>query len=394
MNSRGTLNKNNQEWNDWKIPLYKIYTDEEDANLITKIIKRGYSWAIGPEIEEFENELKNYVGTDYCLTLNSGTSALHALYLAYGLGQDDEIIIPSFTFISTANSVRFVNSKPIFSDIEEETFGLDPNLISDKISSKTKAIVPVDIGGLSCKINEINKIAQQNNLLVIEDAAEALGSSINNKKVGSYSDSSVFSFCGNKVLTTGEGGAIVTNSKEVYEKIKLIRSHGRVDTSRYFDTPFNPNYTQIGYNWRMSTLTAALGITQLQKLDKIIKLRQKNASQISSKLSKFSEIKTPVTPANNEHIYQMYTVRLSNQNLRDSLQKFLISKKIFSKIYFEPIHMMSLYKELLSNQKIHLPVTEEVSKTVLTLPLYPNMTKEEMEYLINSLEEFFEKEKS
>ena len=251
----------------WKIPLYRIYTDDEDEKIVNKVILRGNTWAIGPEIEEFENNIKNYVGTDYCIALNSGTSGLHATLLAYGLGNGDEIIVPSFSFISTANSVLFVNGKPKFADIEEETFGLSPDSISNAINSKTKAIIPMDYGGLSCKITEISEIAKKNNLILIEDAAECLGSTVKGAKVGSQSDSAIFSFCGNKVLTTGEGGAVVTNSKKIYEKIKLIRSHGRQDSINYFKNPSKSQYLSLGYNWRMSSLTAALGISQLKKLD-------------------------------------------------------------------------------------------------------------------------------
>ena len=198
---------------DWKIPLYKIYTDDEDLNMITKIIKRGSEWAIGPEIEELETLIKNYVGVDYCLTLNSGTSSLHALLIAYEIRSNHEVIVPSFSFVSTANSVLFVGAKPTFVDIEETTFGLNSELIPSQINSNTKAIISMDYGGLSCKIFDILETAKKNNLILIDDAAEGLGSSINGKKVGSIADSSIFSFCGNKVLTTGEGGAIVTNSK-------------------------------------------------------------------------------------------------------------------------------------------------------------------------------------
>ena len=375
---------------DWKIPLYKIYTDDEDVNLITKIVKRGDRWAIGPEIEEFENALKNYVGTNYCLTLNSGTSALHATLLSYGLQKNDEIIIPSFSFISTANSVLFVNSKPVFADIEETTFGIDPNHLNSKITSKTKAIMPMDYGGLSCQIEKIKEIANKNNLLLIEDAAECLGSSINGKKVGSISNSSIFSFCGNKVLTTGEGGAVVTNSKEVYEKIKLIRSHGRHDLKNYFSNPENSTYVGLGYNWRMSSITAALGLSQLSKLDKIIEMRQKVANYITNKLQKFSDIITPKIPEGHDHIYQMYTIRLPNKQIRNELHHFLLKKKIFSKVYFEPIHLSDYYKMNHPTTLNSLPITEKISQQVLTLPMYPNMTSEERDYLISSISEFFE----
>ena len=374
----------------WKIPLYKIYTDEEDFTQITKIIKRGNNWAIGPEIEEFENAIKNYVGVDYCLTLNSGTSALHATFLAYGFGPKDEVIVPSFSFISTANSVSFVGSTPIFGDIEENTFGLDPTILSQLISQKTKAIVPMDYGGISCKINEIKEVAQNNNLLLFEDSAEALGASVNGKKVGSTADSSIFSFCGNKVLTTGEGGAIVTNDKTIYEKIKLIRSHGRMDNIRYFENTEQSKYLELGYNWRMSSITAALGISQISKLDKIIKMRQDNAKYISKSLSKFPEIITPSSNEGSEHIYQMYTIRLSSNEIRDKLHNFLTGKSIFSKIYFSPIHLTDFYRNKFGMKENSLPFTEMISEQILTLPLYPNMTSEEKTYLTESVSEFFE----
>jgi len=374
----------------WKVPLYKIYSDDDDLNLITKIIKRGEKWAIGPEIEELEKTIANYVGVDYCVTLNSGTSALHSLLLAYGIGKNNDVILPSFSFISTANSVLFVGANPVFVDIEEDTFGLDPSQISENLSSSVKAIMPMDYGGVSCKIFDIKKIADDNNLVIIEDAAEGLGSSINSKKVGSVSDSAIFSFCGNKVLTTGEGGAVITHSKEIAEKIKLIRSHGRLDKNNYFDDPSDPHYFGLGYNWRMSAITASLGLSQMSKLDKMIKMRQDNAKYLSSHLSKHSEIKVPSTPNGYEHIYQMYTVRLNNKKIRDDYHNFLLKKGIFSKIYFNPIHLTDYYK---NNYNItsDLSKTIDVSNTVLTLPMYPNMTNEEKDYIVQSTNEFFEK---
>ena len=358
----------------WKIPMYKIYTDDEDLNLITKIIKRGTGWALGPEVIEFENLIKNAVGCDYCLTLNSGTSALHATNLAYGLKQGDEVLVPSFSFISTANSVLFVGASPIFTDIEEKNYGLDPVDIQRKITEKTKAIIPMDYAGQSCKIFEIKNIAQENDLILIEDAAESLGSSVK----------------GNKVLTTGEGGAVVTNSKEVYEKIKSIRSHGRMDSVSYFNNPNPSNYLMLGYNWRMSSITASLGISQLQKLDKIISMRKRNAEYLSKHLSKRPEIHVPIPPEGYDHIYQMYSIRLKDKQTRDGLKKHLLNLKIFCKVYFDPIHQMQFYKNMENNKEIFLPITERISNEILTLPLYPNMTHEEMNYVIDSILSFFE----
>ena len=375
---------------DWILPLYKIYSDDEDVNLVTKIIRRGTYWAIGPEIEEFENALKNYLGVDYCIAMNSGTSALHATLLSYNIKANDEVIVPSFSFISTANSVLFVNAKPIFADIEKQNYGLDPLDIKKKISTKTKMIMPMDFGGLSCKINEIKQIVDEKNLILVEDGAESLGSSVNKKKTGTISDATIFSFCGNKVITTGEGGAVATNSKEVYDKINLIRSHGRQDNSNYFNNPEVSQYVDVGFNWRMSSITAALGISQLQKLDKLIKMRQEHANYITNRISKHREIKPPFCNNEYENIFQMYTITLKDKSMRDNLHKFLLEKKIFCKIYFSPIHLTEYYQKMLINN-FSLPNTEEISNLVLTLPLFPNMTLEEKEYLIASIDEFFEK---
>jgi perosamine synthetase len=375
---------------EWKVPLYRIFTDEEDVEAVNKVIRRGTQWAIGPEIEEFENAICDFVGTDYAVVVNSGTSGLHAALQAYGIGKNDEVIVPSFSFISTANSVLFVNAIPIFSDIEEENYGLDPSILERKITSKTKAIMPMDYAGQSCKIFDLIEIAKKYDLTLIEDAAEGLGSSINGINVGSVSDCAIFSFTGNKVMTTGEGGAVVTNSKEIYNKLKLIRSHGRVDTTNYFQNPNVSDYVNIGYNWRIPTISAALGISQLSKLPKIIKMRQDNAKYLSSHISKHKEIEIPSPKSGSDHIYQMYTIKLKNKMLRDNLHSFLTTKGIFSKIYFSPIHLTKFYKEKFGTKTGMLPVTEYLSEHLLTLPMFPNMTMEEKKLIVDSVDEFFE----
>ena len=375
----------------WRIPLYRIYTDEEDEKIVNKVIKRGDTWAIGHEIEEFENNLQEFVGVKHCVVVNSGTSALHAALLAHNISKGDEVIVPSFSFISTANSVIFVQAKPVFADIEEQNCGLDPQSISDKITKNTQAVMPMDYSGQSCKIFEIKAAIEDQNILLIEDAAESLGASVKGKKVGSISDCATFSFTGNKALTTGEGGAIVTNSDEIYEKLKLIRSHGRVDKTDYFDNPLDPNYIDIGYNWRMPTMIAALGISQLAKFDKIIKMRQEHAKYLNQRLAKHSQIQTPNASEDYTHIYQMYTIRLENKQIRDSLREFLLKKKIFCKVYFNPIHLTAYYRSKFGLGTGMLPITEKISEQVLTLPLFPNMSSEEKTLLSDSIDEFFEK---
>ena len=373
----------------WKIPLYKVDWDKEDVKTVTNVIKRGMDWAIGPEIEEFEKSLANYHDSKYCFVFNSGTSAGHAALLSLNLKPSSEVIVPSFTFIATANWPLMVGTKPIFSEIEEETLGMDPSYLNSIISKKTKVIMPIHYGGMPCKIIEIKKFAEQHKLTLIEDSAESIGSTIGNKKAGSFGDMSILSFAGNKVLTTGEGGAVIVNSKKLYEKLKLIRSHGRQINSNYFHTTKTPNYISLGYNWRMSSMTAALGISQLRKLETLISKRRKNSIYLSSKLKKYSEITLPLDYKNHKNVFQLYTIRIRGKNLRNNLMKFLEKRGIMSKIFFEPVHLSKFYSKNM-NKKISLPVTEKISQQVLTLPMYPSLTKNEINFISDTINEFFE----
>ena len=373
----------------WKIPLYKVDWDKEDVRLVTNVIKRGMDWAIGPEIEEFEQLLANYHESKYCVVFNSGTSAGHAALLSLNLKPSSEVIIPSFTFISTANWPLMVGANPIFSEIEEETLGMDPSNLNSVISKKTKVIMPIHYGGIPCKIDEIKRFSKQHKLTLIEDCAESIGATIGKRKTGTFGDMSILSFAGNKVLTTGEGGAIITKSKKIYEKLKLIRSHGRQINSNYFQTNETPDYVSLGYNWRMSSMTAALGISQLGKLERLISKRRKNAHYLTSKLKKHSEIILPLDYKNHKSVFQLYSIRITSKNLRNNLIKHLQKKGIMSKIFFEPVHLTKFYSNNINN-KVSLPVTEKISQQVLTLPMYPGLTKKEIDFIGDSIDEFFE----
>ena len=221
----------------------------------------------------------------------------------------------------------------------------------------------------------------------VEDAAESLGSTINKKKIGSHGVMTIFSFAGNKVLTSGEGGAIVTNSKKFYDKLKLIRSHGRREYENYFNSNLKPDYVELGYNWRMSSITAALAISQLKKLDKMISLRRKNANLLSLKLAKYDKIRVPKEPRGYKHVYQLYSIRLPSHKIRNDLMKFLTKKGIMSKIYFEPVHKTPFYQKL-GYAKRKLRITETVSNQILSLPLFPNMTSKEIKLIDKVINDF------
>ena len=372
----------------WKIPLYKIFTDRDDNKAVNKVLRRGMDWAIGHEIAEFEKKIANYIGTKYCVAFNSGTSAGHAALLAININSG-EVIVPSFTFISTANWPLMVNAKPKFVDIEEENFGLSPERVKVEITKNTKAIIPIHYGGRPCKIIEINRIARNKKITLIEDCAESFGAKIKGVSVGTFGQMSIFSFAPNKILTTGEGGVICTDSRKIFEKLQLIRSHGRKVNENYFKTSQLPDYISIGYNWRMSSMTAALGLSQFDKLDRIIQLRRRHARFYVLKLKKIKEVTLSDEPKDHLHVYQLFTIQLKNYLIRNELQKFLTSRGIMTKVFFEPIHLSNFYKKSGFGKK-SLPNTEKISQTVLSLPIFPGLKSEEIRYICDSTQEFFQ----
>jgi perosamine synthetase len=373
----------------WKIPLYKVFTDENDIKQVSNVLKRGMDWAIGPEIEKFESSLAQYIGRKYCIAFNSGTSAGHAALIALGINAKSEVIVPSFTFISTANWPLMVQASPKFADIEMQTYGMDPKDLESKISKKTKAVIPIHYGGLPCKINEIKEISNKNKFYLIEDAAESFGASLNGRKIGSFGTVSIFSFAGNKILTTGEGGALCTDSKELYEKIKLIRSHGRQLHSGYFSSMQDHDYFSLGYNWRMSSITAALGLSQLDKIEKIIDMRRNNAKYYQSKLKNIKEISLQEELPGFKHVYQFYPILLPNSTVRAKLMNFLASKGIMTRVFFKPVHKTMFFSKI-GYGSLNLPNTEKISKQILALPMFPTLQKEEINYIIDTITKFFE----
>lgn len=374
---------------DWKIPLFKIYWDDEDIEMVKRAIQRGMFWAAGPDITEFEKLLSDYLGVRYTVAFNSGTSALHAILLAYGIGQGDEVIVPSFTFIATANAPLFVGAKPVFADIEEATYGLNPDSVRCKITPQTKAIIPVHYGGCPCLVEDLKEIAEEHNLLLIEDAAESFGAKRHGKPVGTFGDAAMFSLCQTKVFTTGEGGFIVTDSREIGEKLKLIRSHGRAETADYFSSVEYMDYVTLGYNFRMPSIVAALGIAQLKKVDMLIEMRRQNSKYMTQALSGIKDIVIPQFPDEVFHVYQEYAIRIkAGVKARDSLRAHLTRRGIMTRISFYPIHLTHFYKNVLKYDNRLLDVTERVSAQALTLPMYPWLTETEMDYIAQEIRNF------
>lgn len=326
--------------------------------------------AQGLKVEEFEKKFAKYVGAKYAVAISSGTAALHLSLLAHGIGPDDEVITSPFSFIASSNCILYVGAKPVFVDIEPDYFCSDPNLIAEKITKKTKAIIPVDLYGHPCQIKGIKHLVFDKGVVVIEDACQAHGAEVGGRKVGSFA-TTCFSFYPTKNMTTGEGGMVTTNNRQVAEKVKLLREHG--SKVRYY-------HDLLGYNFRMTDIAAAIGIEQLKKLEKFNRQRIRNADYLTRKLSGVSGIITPQVRKNCRYVFHQYTIRITSEfgKSRDEVVEVLKKNGIGFGIYYPlPIHQQRLYRKL--GYRDHLPVAEKMSQEVLSLPIHPGVTKKDLD---------------
>lgn len=365
------------------IPLFKMSSNQTDVDVVKSVIESGESWAEGQEIEEFEQRLINYYGLRGVLVCNSGTSALHMALIACGVKHFHEVIVPSFTFISTVNAVKMLGAEPVFADIEPETLGLDPADVEKRITQKTKAIIAVHYAGHPCKIQELKRIAMRRNLMLIEDCAEAQGAKFDNQKVGTFGDCAILSFCQNKIISTGEGGAVITDNKYIYDQCRMLRSHGRADGNSFDGS--NGDYVTLGYNYRLSSIQAALGCSQMSRIEDFISKREKVADWYTRRLSKIPGMVLPMAYSNTRNVYQLFTIRVPVSK-RDSILNHLKSKDIGCKVYFNPVHLTSFYKRQ-HWSPVSLPVTEQISKEVLSLPMYPDLTESEVDIVCKAIKE-------
>lgn len=357
------------------IPISIPVMRNEEIEAIEQVLQSGML-AQGNKVAEFEQHFAQYIGTRYAIAVSSGTAALHTALLAQGIGAGDEVITTPFTFIATANSILLAGAKPVFVDIDEKTFNINVDLISAKITPRTKAILPVHLYGQACDMDSILSIVENHNLYLIEDACQAHGAEFSGRRVGTFGIG-CFSFYPTKNMTTGEGGMITTNSKEIAEKAKMIREHGR--KGRYI-------YKMLGFNYKMTAIAAAIGICQLKKLDQFNSKRIENARFLAEDLKDVRGIILPYVKPNVKHVFQQYTLRItedfgiSRGELKEKLKEMGIATEIY---YSLPIHKQPLYKKLAYNDRF--PVAEKIAKEVISLPVHPSLTRENLEYIAESL---------
>lgn len=366
-----------------KIPVSTPSLSEKDFEFVSNAVKSGWiSGTKGKYIEQFETEFSNYCGVKYGVACSSGTAALHLAMSVLDLQEGDEVIVPTFTNIATILAVIYSGGKPVLVDSDPEIWGMDHNKVKEKITDKTRVIFPVHIYGHPLEMDEIMKIAKSNNLLVIEDAAEGHGAEYKGRKVGGIGDIGCFSFYANKIITTGEGGMLVTNNKEFAKKTKMLCNLAFSDIARY-------RHDYLGFNYRMSNILAALGCSQLSKIESFIEHKKFIGNTYNSLLGDVLGIQTPIEKTWAKNVYWMYGIVLDEQfgMSRDELRKFLSEKGVETRDFFLPMHMQPALQNrgLFKGEKY--PVSEKLSKGGLYLPSGLTLTKDEILYVVNCIKE-------
>jgi perosamine synthetase len=362
------------------IPLARPFIIREAISEITKVLESGIL-SLGPKLKEFEQKFVELIGTKYAVGVNSGTSGLHLCIRALGIKEGDEVITTPFSFIASANCILYEKATPVFVDVEEDTFNINPELIEAAITPKTKAILVAHIFGQSCNMAKIIEIAKKHNLKIIEDACESIDATHHNQKVGTFGDAAVFAFYPNKQMTTGEGGMVVTNNKEIYEYCRSASNQGRSDNMQWL------THDKLGYNYRLDEMSAALGLTQLRRISELIEKRQELAAKYIKELSEIKELILPKIKSENISTWFVFPIRVK-AGIRDMLIQKLNEKGVQSKAYFYPcIHLQPFYKEMFDYQEGTFPTAERLSKETFIIPFYPALTDEQILTVKKALQE-------
>lgn len=367
------------------IPYGRQTIEEDDIQAVVDVLRSDYL-TTGPKIAEFEKMVADYVGAKYAVAISNGTSALHAACFAAGIQPGDEVITTPLTFAASSNCVLYCGGTPVFADVDPKTYNIDPEDIRRKITDKTKAIIAVHLAGQPCDMDEIHKIAKEHDLLVIEDGAHALGSVYKGKKVGTLSDMTTFSFHPVKPITTGEGGMIVTDNEEFYQKMMLFRSHGITRDENLMtrnDGPWFYQQLDLGYNYRITDIQCALGCSQMKKLDRFLARRKEIVARYNEAFADCENIVTPYQLPETESGWHLYIVQVKNCDRRKVFEA-LREHGIAVNVHYIPVYLHPYYQEH-GYKDVHCRNAEEVYSHIISLPLYPTLTEEQQQYVIETL---------
>jgi perosamine synthetase len=360
-----------------KIPIYQPWLGGNEKKYVDDCIDTNWISSKGKYIQKFEEGFAEYLGVKYATGISNGTTALHLALETLGICEGDEVIVPTFTYIASVSSILYTGATPVFVDSLASTWQMDPDDIRKKITSKTKAIMPVHLYGHPCEMDEICRIADQHKLFIIEDCAEAFGSKYKGRYAGTFGNISTFSFYGNKTITTGEGGMLVTNDFYLYDKAYHLKMHGVSRDREYW-------HDVIGYNYRMTNICAAIGLAQLEKAGEHINFKRKLAEKYNELLKGL-----PVTPhGEDKNVYNtfwMYSILTDNVKTRNALRDFLKQEGIETRPTFYPVHTMPMF----SQQYHKFPVAEDIAIRGINLPSWPNMQEESIEYVCKKIAEFY-----
>ncbi len=359
---------------DHNIKMAAPIIEQDDIEAVVEVMKSGHL-SLGPKIIEFEKKFTDYTGCKHAVAVSSGTAGLHLSLLSMGIGPGDEVIVPSFTFVSSVSTIVHVGATPVFVDIEPETFCLDPQEVEKLVTPKTKAILAVDVFGHPANWTELQKIASKHNLYTIDDSCEALGARWSEEKVGKFADTSIFAFYPNKQITTGEGGIIVTDDDEIAEKLRMLRNHGRSNMGKWL------KHDLIGYNYRMNEMSAALGVSQMNKLGRILDGRELIANTYNKYFQDFEYVKTQVIRPEAKMSWFVYVITIKDGIDRDVIIKELQNANIPARAYFEPIHSQPMMEQI-QFRSGSLKVTENIANRTIALPFHANMTDTEIEFVV------------
>jgi perosamine synthetase len=358
------------------IPISQPTITQKEIDYVTDAVTSGWVSSLGKYIDSFEETFAAYCGTKYAVATSNGTTALHLALVALGIESEDEVIVPNLTFVATANAVKYIGAKVVIVDVDEESLCISPQAIERAITPKTKAIIPVHLYGHPANMDEINKLAQKHNLIVVEDAAEAHGAEVNGKKVGGLGKAGVFSFYGNKIITSGEGGMITTNDESLFYRMKYLRDHAMSKEKRYW-------HTEVGFNYRMTNLQAALGFAQLERINEILDKKKMVFEWYQELLTDLSGIRLNQQESWAKNVYWMVCLEVDDytESQRDGLIAKLKAKGVDSRPYFYPLSDMPIYG------RTDTPVCHKVYQRGLNLPSYFDITKAQVEQVCNALKE-------